>query len=502
VRRENDVVAANHKRLRLVRQKASIASTPKGPALTLCTDIASAGILIVKVCQEDAMKMPRPHRSLSSASLVLAAILLGICDLAVAQSVVKVTGTPGKWQLTVNGLPYYIKGLDYGPDLKVTQSTTNAYLADLAATGANTVRTWGTGSTTANLLVAADQQNVRVVMGFWLNQNVNYCTMQNGSTTINSITRWVNTYKNDPGVLMWDIGNEVILQAQNYFSGTTLANDRICYAQFVNQISQAIHAADPNHPTTSTDAWTGAWPYYATYTPDLDLLAVNQYGGVCGVQSAWAAGPAGNGVSYTKPYIITEFGANGEWEVPNDANGVPLEPTDVQKQQAYPAAWACITGSNGNGAAGTSLGGTAFIYGNTNDFGGVWFNDEHTTAKTKRLTYYSVQQMYTGLAPTANQPPVIQSMTLSQTSGIAPGGTFTVTANFSDPEGDPLTYNVMLNEKYINGSTSLTNATFTQTSPGVFSVTAPKTARVWKIYVYCFDNHNNVGIESASFAVR
>ena len=445
------------------------------------------------------------HRRSQAVLACFAAFLLDVCLGAplMAQSVVTVTGTQGNWQLNVNGQPDYIKGLDFGPSLSTnTQSQINAYVADLAATGANTTRTWGTSSDTAKLLTAVDQNNMRVVMGFWLNQNVNYCTDRTLGKTLNSIVGYVNQYKADPGVLMWDIGNEVILQAQNYFSGTTLQNDRVCYAQYVNQISQAIHAADPNHPTTSTDAWTGAWPYYATYSPDLDLLAVNQYGGVCTVQGSWQAGPTGNGVPYTKPYILTEFGPSGSWEVPNDENGVPLEPTDVQKAQAYPNAWACISGSNGNGAAGVSLGGTAFIYGNTNDFSGVWFNTEYSSAMTKRLSYYSIQQMYTGVPPTANQPPVIQSMTLSQTSGIAPGAAFTVTADFTDPEGDPMTYNIMLNEMYINGSSSLSNATFTQTGPDTFSVTAPKTAGVWKIYVYAFDNHNNVGVESASFAVQ
>src|SRR5258706_9500365 len=219
--------------------------------------------------------------------------------------------------LVRSGSRHGVNPVDYGPDLKTTQGTTNAYVADLVATGANTTRTWGTGSTTSNLLTAVDNYNAHVVMGFWLNQNVNYCTASNLNTTLNQIVNWVNSYKNDPGVLVWDIGNEVILQAQNYFSGTTLQNDRVCYAQFVNQISQAIHAADPNHPTTSTDAWTGAWPYYASYSPDLDMLAVNSYGGICSVQSAWAAGPNNNGVSYAKPYIVTEFGPSGEWEVPN-----------------------------------------------------------------------------------------------------------------------------------------------------------------------------------------
>jgi hypothetical protein len=151
---------------------------------------------------------------------------------------------------------------------------------------------------------------------------------------------------------------------------------------------------------------------------------------------------------------------------PNDSNGVPLEPTDLQKAAAYPNAWACITGSNGNGAAGVSLGATAFIYGNKNDFGGAWFNDEYATAMTKRLSYYSQYKMYQGIASTGNQPPACQSMTLSQTANVTPSGTFT------------------------------------QTGPQTFEVTAPDTAGVWKINVYAFDGHNNVGIASASFAVQ
>jgi uncharacterized protein YfaP (DUF2135 family) len=64
-----------------------------------------------------------------------------------------------------------------------------------------------------------------------------------------------------------------------------------------------------------------------------------------------------------------------------------------------------------------------------------------------------------------------------------------------------MTFNIMQNEKYINGSTSLSNAKFTQTGPQTFTVPAP-TAGVWKIYGYAFDGENNVGVESASFAVQ
>jgi len=60
----------------------------------------------------------------------------------------------------------------------------------------------------------------------------------------------------------------------------------------------------------------------------------------------------------------------------------------------------------------------------------------------------------------------------------------------------------MQNEKYINGSTSLSNTKFTETGPQMLTVTSPTRAGVWKIYIYAFDGHNNVEIESASFPVQ
>ncbi len=44
-------------------------------------------------------------------------------------------------------------------------------------------------------------------------------------------------------------------------------------------------------------------------------------------------------------------------------------------------------------------------------------------------------------------------------------------------------------------------ATFTQTGNGTFTVTAPDGLGVWKVYVYAYDGHGNVGIETRSFKV-
>ncbi len=315
-----------------------------------------------------------------------------------------------------------------------------------------------------------------MINGFWLQPGggpgsggcVNYVTDTAYRTSmLDTIVGWVNTYKNHPGVLLWNVGNESILGMQNCFSGAELERQRVAYAQYVNEVAGRIHAADPNHPVTSTDAWTGAWAYLKTHAPELDLYAVNSYGAGCDVQRDWVNG------GYTKPYILTEAGPAGEWEVPDDANGVPAEPTDTQKRDGYTTAWNCITRHTG-----VALGGTLFHYGLEDDFGGVWFG---------------------GQAP-ANTPPVISGVSLSRTTDVPAGGQFTIDVNASDPDGDAIGYQVKFNSKYLDNSSALQPASFTG-SGGRLTVTAPQRLGVWKVYVYARDGHGNVGIEARSVRV-
>ncbi|MCW2640484.1 MAG: hypothetical protein JWP76_2790 [Dactylosporangium sp.] len=401
-------------------------------------------------------------------------------------STVKVTGSQGNWQLQVNGAPYRVKGLTYGPP----QAAADGYMRDLHNLGVNTIRIWGVDdANTPTLLNKAAQQGIKVIAGHWLNQGADYV---NDTAYMNSvkteIVNRVNVLKNNPGVLMWDVGNEVILTMQDHgLSAAEVEARRVGYAKFVNQLAQAIHAADPNHPVTSTDAYTGAWPYYKQYAPDLDLLAVNSYGAIGNVYNDWVAG------GYTKPYIVTEAGPAGEWEVPGDVNGVPTEPTDLQKRDGYTNSWNAI-----NAHPGVALGATEFHYGLENDFGGVWLNT--FTGGWRRLGYYSLSKAYTGQSP-ANTPPEITSMTVSNQTAVPAGGTYTINTTATDPNGDLIRYNLMYSDKYISGGTGLTNVSFTDNGNGSFTVKAPEQLGVWKVYVYAFDGQGNVGIEQKSIRV-
>ncbi|MET0416181.1 MAG: discoidin domain-containing protein, partial [Actinoplanes sp.] len=86
-------------------------------------------------------------------------------------SVVRVTGTQGNWQLQVNGAPWQLKGLTYGPP----QAAADGYMRDLKNMGVNTIRIWGVDdANTPALLNRAAQQGIKVVVGHWLNQGADY----------------------------------------------------------------------------------------------------------------------------------------------------------------------------------------------------------------------------------------------------------------------------------------------------------------------------------------
>ncbi|QLJ03619.1 discoidin domain-containing protein [Streptomyces sp. NEAU-sy36] len=411
-----------------------------------------------------------------------------------AGSVVRVTGTQGNWQLTVDGQPYQIKGLTWGPAV----SDADKYLPDLQSMGVNTIRTWGTDASSKPLFDSAAAHGIKVIAGFWLQPGggpgaggcVNYVTDTTyKNQVLDEFPKWVQTYKDNPGVLMWDVGNESVLGLQNCYSGDELERQRNAYTTLVNDITKKIHSIDPNHPVTSTDAWVGAWPYFKKNAPDLDLYAVNSYNAVCDVRSAWEQG------GYTKPYIVTETGPAGEWEVPDDANGVPQEPTDQAKAAGYTRAWGCITGHKG-----VALGATMFHYGTEYDFGGIWFN--LLPAGQRRLSYYAVKRAYGGDTSHDDTPPVISDLSVEGGAGdVQAGRDLTLDVRASDPDGDPIGYEVLDNSNYIDGSKQLTSLPSTNLGGGRLKVTAPDRPGVWKVYVKASDGHGNVGVETRSIKV-
>ncbi|WP_328498724.1 discoidin domain-containing protein [Streptomyces sp. NBC_00414] len=445
------------------------------------------------------MSPPLSRTRRLAAPLTAGLLAAGVLSLPAQQahaagSVVRVTGSQGNWQLTVDGSPYQVKGLTWGPAV----ADAGRYMPDVRSMGVNTIRTWGTDASSKALFDSAAANGIKVVAGFWLQPGggpgsggcVNYLTdTAYKNQMLDEFPKWVQEYKDHPGVLMWNVGNESVLGLQNCYSGDELEQQRNAYTTFVNDVTKKIHGIDPNHPVTSTDAWVGAWSYYKRNAPDLDLYAVNAYNAVCDIKSAWEQG------GYTKPYIVTESGPAGEWEVPDDANGVPQEPTDQAKAEGYTKAWGCVTGHRG-----VALGATMFHYGTEYDFGGIWFN--LLPAGQKRLSYYAVKRAYGADTSRDNTPPVISALSVEGDAGkVQAGRDLTLSVRASDPNGDAISYEVLENSMYVDRSGQLTARPHTDLGGGRLRVTAPDRPGVWKIYVKATDGRGNVGVETRSVRV-
>ena len=411
-----------------------------------------------------------------------------------ADGKVRIVGSSGSWKLVVNGAPWTVKGMTWGPAV----ADFPGHVSNLAAMGVNTIRTWGTDAASKALFDAAATAGIRVVAGFWLAPGggpgsggcPNYVTDATyKSNSMNDIVTWVTAYKDNPGVLMWDVGNESLLGLQNCYSGADLEAQRNAYAAFVNDAAKKIHSIDPNHPVTSTDAWTGSWVYYKANSPDLDLYGLNSYGAVCDAKQTWIAG------GYTKPYLITEGGPQGSWEAPADINGIPNQGTDQDNADGYTKAWNCIQAHPG-----VALGATFFHYGTEGDFGGIWFNV--IPSGNKRLSYYAIAKAYGGPAgnPGTNTPPTFQSMSINNSTSIVAGSTVTMNAAVSDPNGDAITYHVFLNSNPINNAGGLQEVPYTRNGTS-YAFTAPQTLGVWKAYLFAEDGRSNVGVQTVSFRV-
>ncbi len=288
---------------------------------------------------------------------------------------------------------------------------------------------------------------------------------------------------------MWDVGNESVLGLQNCYSGDELERQRDAYTTLVNDITKKIHAVDPNHPVTSTDAWVGAWPYFKKNAPDLDLYAVNSYNAVCDIKSAWQQGVTPSPTSSPRPARP----ASGRSRTTPTA--FRWNPPTRPRPTATPA-----PGTASPGTRGVALGATMFHYGTEYDFGGIWFN--LLPAGQKRLSYYAVKRAYGGDTSHDNTPPVISDLTVEGGAGqVQAGRDLVLSVRATDPDGDPISYEVLDNSNYVDQSKNLVSLPSTNLGGGRLKVTAPDRPGVWKVYVKATDGRGNVGVETRSIRV-
>ena len=389
------------------------------------------------------------------------------------------------WLLKVDGKPFEVKGVTFGYD----KDTANydSYFKELKTLGVNTIRTWGTGENTPKLLDAANTNNIKVMLGIWMrhgrpgmedDDSFNYLEDTEGMKVMyDNAIKVVESYKEHPAILTWGIGNEV------YLNMSTDA-EKLAYPKLLERICRKIKELDPNHPITSVEAWTFGMDWWEEYVPSIDIYGLNSYGiGVNFLQDEL------DKRNIDKPYIITEFGVTGEWDIKNEKLGIKIEPNDSEKYNAINKGYKdWITNKP------SCLGVYVFHYSDSNEFVSPWLLT-HVNGY-KRPQYWAIREAFTGKKPD-NSVPVVNSFVLTEYK-VKSDTWLPISLKVNDKENDNLELNFYYNHR--KGSRNRRNAINKLNHRGSltdgFEIELPKVHGATKIYAYVNDSYGNLGIAS------
>ncbi|MEM6720478.1 MAG: glycoside hydrolase family 2 TIM barrel-domain containing protein [Bacteroidota bacterium] len=394
------------------------------------------------------------------------------------------------WQLLVNGKPFPVKGATFGHENDVANYDT--YFKDLQELGVNTLRTWATGENTKAFLDAAAKYDIKVMVGIWMrhgrpgmedDDSFNYLSDIDGMEDMyNYSLKVVEMYKDHSAVLAWGVGNEV------YLNMATDA-EKVAYSKFLERVCSNIKKLDPNHPISSTAAWTFGLEWWEKYVPSIDMYGLNVYGaGANFLQDELQKR------NIDKPYVITEYNVTGEWDIKNLQNGVKVEPSDEEKYNMIVDGY-----QNWINNKSQCLGVYIFHYANENNFMSPWLLTHHRGFY--RPTYWGIRKAYTGKEPT-NAIPKINTFTISDET-LQSDTWIPVQLGVTDAENEQVDIRFYYNQR--TGSrkrrSQINALNFRGSLTDGFEIQIPKEHGAIKIYVNVQDAFNNVGIASTGINV-
>lgn len=396
---------------------------------------------------------------------------------------IKIVSNQGKWQLLVDNHPYFIKGV-----------VGHTYLEKVKEYGGNSVRI---GSRKEELDMAQKLGLTALVnlpasserYGFDYNDKVAVQKQLEKAVDI------VRKTKDHPAVMMWAIGNEI-----DWIPGNKQYNPKLWDA--INDIAKAIKAIDPSHPVM-TVIGTSSMKKIAEIVrqcPDLDLLGFNTYGDIYTLPDTLKK------YDWTKPFVISEWGPDGYWEVPKTTWGAPYEQTGREKLNCYEQKYRkAIESSN-------CLGSYVFYWYHKQETTHTWFSmfdeKERETPLPKLM-----KQLWTGKRD-ANLAPVVDSVNIDkfvryQDIKLKSGSQHSAKVTVSDPDNDALTYLWEIRPEAVYASYAgqgektpplLQGLIQNQDKDIRFSV--PKEKGAFRLYVYVSDGNNQFSTANLPFLVE
>ena len=328
----------------------------------------------------------------------------------------EVVAYDGGYTLVRDGKPYLVRGAGAG---------LVGDLASVAARGGNSIRNWGI-EVAQETLDEAHKHGLTVLMGLPVAAErfgMDYDDEAEKEKQRETIKAAVLEYKDHPALLGWIIGNELDMRFTNHG----------VYDE-VNAISKMIHELDPLHPTTTTisDIKEELVILVRERAPDLDFLSLQVYGALFVMPKA---------ISYLKegPFMITEWGPLGHWEVGKTKWGAPVEMHSTEKAKHYLTSYRDLIAPYLDYA----LGSYVFLWGQKQERTSTWFSLFTETGEATAAVD-AMEIAWAGRLP-KNQAPVVESFSLARRGPhdsvrLSAGKRYSARAKIFDPEEDELTY--------------------------------------------------------------
>ena len=140
-----------------------------------------------------------------------------------------------------------------------------------------------------------------------------------------------------------------------------------------------------------------------------------------------------------KPYMVTEWGATGHWEVGKTTWGAPIEHTSSEKAASYRKAFETVIASGDP----RLIGDYVFLWGQKQERTPTWYGMFLADGSATEAVDF-MQYAWTGAWP-ANRAPRVEAITLDSKQAadnvvVAPGNRVSASIMATDPEGRELSY--------------------------------------------------------------
>ena len=402
---------------------------------------------------------------------------------------VEILQTNGGYQLTVNHQPFYIKGAGLG----------SGNQEQLAACGGNSFRTWQTESRQlpgGRILDQALTNGLYVTLGLELGRERTGFDYDDPAAVARQ-REWVKgevlKYKDHPALIIWALGNELNLNAKN---------PKVWDA--VNDLSKMIHQLDSNHLTTTPLAGfdRDVVKQVKQRAPDLDLVSFQMYADIVNLPRYLRA------AGWSGPYLVTEWGATGHWEVRKTAWGAPIEDNSTVKADSYQKRFETAIAADRR----QCLGSYVFLWGHKQERTPTWYGMFLESGEATAAVDV-MQQVWSGAWPAIRCPRLegawLDGKTAYQNIHLQPSRSYSASVQALNDSQNPLTYAWDLLEE----STDLKTGGDSESKPrnlpesvqqsqgSELSLLAPAKPGAYRLFAYVFDGRGHAAHANIPFYV-